>query len=186
MTSRYSLHVEKWSKGCGASICSGVRRKCFARGTIPCDILFCGESPGVTEDSLGRPFCGPAGHLLDQIIAASVPTTLTYALTNLVLCMPNEGGKKSGEPDHNDILCCQPRLQEFLAIADPSLIVCVGKLSTNYFTQGYKHAVKTDVPTVDIIHPAAILRAPSAMQPVVIRKAIVTLQNACHTLMEEK
>lgn len=44
----------------------------LGRGDIPCDLLFIGEAPGVSEDALGQPFIGPAGKLLDQLIKSSV------------------------------------------------------------------------------------------------------------------
>ncbi len=65
--SPYQLHQQKWEDGCGSSICDRAQFRCFARGDIPCDVLFCGEAPGNTEDTLGRPFCGEAGRLLDSM-----------------------------------------------------------------------------------------------------------------------
>jgi DNA polymerase len=35
---------------------------------VPCDVLFIGEAPGESEDAIGIPFIGPAGHLLGRII----------------------------------------------------------------------------------------------------------------------
>jgi uracil-DNA glycosylase len=41
----------------------------LAKGKLPCDVLFVGEAPGESEDVTGTPFIGPAGRLLDEMIA---------------------------------------------------------------------------------------------------------------------
>jgi DNA polymerase len=38
-------------------------------GASDADLVLVGEAPGATEDSLGLPFRGEAGHLLDKILA---------------------------------------------------------------------------------------------------------------------
>lgn len=40
----------------------------FAEGNANADILIIGEAPGEEEDRTGRPFCGPSGKLLNQIL----------------------------------------------------------------------------------------------------------------------
>jgi uracil-DNA glycosylase len=60
----------------------------LARGRIPAPILLCGEAPGVSEDVLGSPFIGPAGKLLDHILARAIDGQFDYCLTNLVGCIP--------------------------------------------------------------------------------------------------
>ena len=42
----------------------------FSRGTGASGLAFVGEGPGEEEDRLGQPFVGPAGQLLDKMIAA--------------------------------------------------------------------------------------------------------------------
>lgn len=68
----YQLHVERWGGGCGAGICSTARHVVLARGKVPCDVLFVGEAPGESEDALGSPFVGPAGKLLDRVVAKAL------------------------------------------------------------------------------------------------------------------
>jgi len=47
-----------------------------------------GESPGVSEDTIGIPFTGPAGHLLDQMITRAWDGQFDYCVTNVVGCLP--------------------------------------------------------------------------------------------------
>jgi uracil-DNA glycosylase len=64
----WSAHVDDW-KDCTRCPLHTVRSNVvLARGSIPCDILFVGEAPGRSEDALGKPFVGPAGILLDEMI----------------------------------------------------------------------------------------------------------------------
>lgn len=160
----------------------------LARGTVPCDVLFVGEAPGASEDVIGRPFVGPAGHLLDEIIKNSVGSRYRVALTNLVGCIPRADPKdlqqlkvadKSGkiDPPEEAIRACAPRLREFVRMCRPSLIVCVGKLAT-------KWASTSEDPTgsgchrVDVVHPAAILRMDVSQKGLAIQRATIAIADA--------
>src|SRR5260370_28208053 len=116
----FQLHVQRW-QDCQACQLHKVRsRTVFCRGQLPCDLLFVGEAPGPSEDSTGLPFDGPAGRLLDNIIAqvwvllSSPP--MRVAFTNLVLCIPleEEGSAKFSEPPDECVEACKPRLSEFI------------------------------------------------------------------------
>ena len=141
-------------------------------------MLFCGEAPGASEDALGQPFVGPAGKLLDQIIERSLPPTVTHVLTNLVCCFPKEA-KASGEnePHTAEIRACRPRLIEFVNLARPRLIVCVGALAADHVD----HA--DTVRCADIVHPAAILRMPLAQKQMAVQRAIVVIRNAVEDML---
>jgi uracil-DNA glycosylase family 4 len=45
-------------------------RPCSGLATSTADWLFIGEGPGAEEDARGEPFVGPAGKLLDAMLAA--------------------------------------------------------------------------------------------------------------------
>lgn len=190
--SPYKAHVEKWT---GCEDCHLSRRRhrmAFVRGTVPCDVLFLGEAPGASEDVLGRPFVGPAGKLLDQIIARAVPEGVTYAMTNLVCCIPlDEDGSKTTEPDHDAVMACAPRLVEFVTIAKPRLIVMVGACADKYVVLegegGYRNSVKLPgkMKRARIDHPAAILRANVAQRGLMIQRASVVISTAIDDMMGE-
>lgn len=149
----------------------------LARGKIPCDILFVGEAPGASEDVLRKPFCGPAGKLLDSIIAKAVPPGFKVAFTNLVACIPlDEDGAKTKDPPKKCIAACQPRLVEFMAMVKPSLIVHVGALAA-------KMTPDIDVPTVALTHPAAILRMDISQRGLAFQRNVVALSDAVEDLI---
>lgn len=189
----------KWSRGCGSELCSHALNIVLCRGTIPCDILLIGEGPGESEDTLARPFCGPAGQLLDQIIEQAIPKDesineddepewypkYTHALTNLVCCIPrDQDGGKAGPPDTDSIIKCQPRLEEFIRLCNPRLIVRVGGLAEKWVGGGMKHTCKIPqgCEVLDIVHPAFILRANMAQRGLLAQRCIVQLRNAVEKL----
>jgi len=172
-------HVETW-KGCMCCPLAFQRgRIVLGRGDVPCDVLFIGEAPGSSEDSLGVPFVGPAGHLLDQIVERSVPGGLRVAYTNLVACYPAEA-KAAGanEPAPAEVEACRPRLEQFIAIAKPRLIVRVGKLAVAHADAGNLAEY------VDIVHPAAVLRMPAAQQDMAVRRVIAAISAAASELTQ--
>ena len=140
-------------------------------------MLFVGEAPGAFEDSRGLPFVGPAGKKLDEIIFAVESELLedgqdplfTYAITNLICCIPKTE-KEIRIPKKEEIKACSGRLKEFVEVASPSLIVRVGKLAATNFS--------SKLPTVDIVHPTAILQADPSQQGVIFRKAVCSVFNA--------
>jgi DNA polymerase len=157
----------------------------FARGKLPCDILFIGEAPGVSEDTIGKPFIGPAGKLLDQIISDSIlsipieepsvpePTYLRYALTNLIGCIPaDEDGQKTPEPKPVHIHACSPKLVEIISLAKPQAIVFVGKLSKKW---GSPLVPSNDIKVETIMHPAAILRSDISSRGLFIQQCVAKL-----------
>jgi uracil-DNA glycosylase family 4 len=196
VTSLIQQHKERWKNGCGSSICSCAYRKVFCRGTYPCDVLFVGEAPGVSEDLMGYPFVGPAGHLQDRVIVQSLGAVnevrvlqgkpqLTHAMTNLVCCIPrNEAGGKAGEPEPDDIVACAPRLKEFVSLCKPRLIVCLGDLARDWLMPQQKHRLDLGhrCQMIHTVHPAAIIRAPIAARGMMRQRAIVTITTACEEL----
>lgn len=175
----YSEHRKKWKNCERCDLCQTRKHVVLARGTVPCDVLFAGEAPGQSEDVLGRPFVGPAGKLLDRLIARTLDGQYDYCLTNVVACIPidAEAGGKAGEPPKASIKACAPRLQEMIELAQPSLIVRVGKLAT-------KHVI-TSIPTIDITHPAAILRMDVTQQGLAYQRCYVAIEDALEELEED-
>ena len=175
----WTEHVSRWKDCTACSLHQQRDRICLARGTVPCDVLFVGEAPGASEDAIGQPFVGPAGKLLDQIIERSLPKLVTCALTNLVCCYPREAkAERVNEPEREEVLACRPRLVEFVNVARPGLIVCVGSLARRYVEEA------EGVRSIDIVHPAAILRMPMAQKQMAVQKSIVTIQNAVEDVLQ--
>ena len=160
------------------------------RGTIPadrldlCDVLFIGDAPGDSEDTTGQPFSGPAGFLFDDIVRQSVPDGIRYAVTDLTGCVPRtDDGIKAGQPDHDEIMACRPRLERFIELCDPQLIVMVGKLAEEYMEQGLTTSIRCPktVPIISITHPSAIHRMPYLGRGLAVRRCVVTVAKGIET-----
>lgn len=180
ISNSYSEHKERWNSCTLCSLCNGRNNVVLARGTIPAPVLLCGEAPGESENVLGRPFTGPAGHLLDRMLEEAWQGKVKYALTNLVACIPrDEKRTKTEEPPKEAILACAPRLREFITLCKPRVIIAVGQLAAKWLPKLLNKDEKGvitehDHVFVDILHPAAILRMESN-QSLAIKRCIVTL-----------
>ena len=186
----YEKHVQRWGHCKLCALHHSRTNVVLARGNVPCDVLFIGEAPGKSEDVLGMPMVGPAGHLLDHIIGQAMgDKTISYAITNIVACIPlGDDGEKTAEPPLTAIKACAPRLVEFVRLCRPKLIVRVGLLAKRHVTGQAQFSTQADgglswlpvgetLKFCDLVHPAAILRADISQRGLAIQRGIVTLQN---------
>jgi uracil-DNA glycosylase family 4 len=193
---KYRGFCHKWEQGCGAVECGRAHMVVFYFGDLPCDVLLIGEAPGKSEDALGGPFQGPAGRLLQGMVARAVRAVrrplIRVGYTNIVGCIPrDESGRKINEPSDDQVISCQPRLLETITLASPRLVVLVGRQAEDWVDfgppyHGYRHALRlpAEVAHVSVMHPAAILRANEAHQGLLVQRCVVTLQNALIDVME--
>lgn len=175
----YQKHCKRWKECKRCLLCKRRKRVVLARGMVPAPVLFCGEAPGDSENLLpgNRPFVGPAGKLLDRIIERAIDGQYDYALTNLVACIPiGADGNKLQEPPAEAIEACAPRLREFMKLSKFRVLVRVGKLATKWLPN------QADRMSIDIIHPAAILRMDASQKGLAIQRSIVTISDAVDEL----
>jgi DNA polymerase len=98
-------------------------------GSLTTDIVFIGEGPGFHEDQQGRPFVGPAGRLLEELLASISLTRADVYITNMIKCRaPNNRDPLPGE-----IEACKPYLDEQIEMIDPKVIVTLGRYSFSKF-----------------------------------------------------
>jgi uracil-DNA glycosylase len=129
---------------------------------------------------LGIPFIGPAGKLLDYIVETAVDGQYSCAWTNLIACLPlGDDGEKTAQPSSESIKACSTRLHEFITMCHPRLIVYVGALSA-------KHAKDYGAKTIQITHPAAILRSDISQRSLAIQRSIVQISDALEEMENAK
>lgn len=142
---------------------------------------------------------GPAGQLLDDMISSAMnqcdeenqdnpvefSSKLRLAFTNVVCCIPiDENGKKALEPEIEHAKACAPRLIEFVdKVAQPKLVILVGKYAAKYVKKFF-HPHR-DWESVEITHPAALLRTDIGQRGLLIQRAIVTIRDAFETVLEK-
>jgi uracil-DNA glycosylase len=164
---RYKRHKAKWSKCTKCELHQYRNRIVLARGKLPCDILFVGEAPGQSEDVIGKPFCGPAGKLMDYMLQQAIgDTDASYALTNLVACIPKgEDNRKLTEPSKECIKACRSRLNELIKMANADVVIAVGRLAEKHLT------------SISIPHPASLLRMDVSRKNLEIQRTITDIRD---------
>jgi uracil-DNA glycosylase len=96
------------------------------------DVLLVGEGPGAREDATGRPFVGPAGSLLNELLASIGWERQDVFIANVVKCRPP--GNRDPEPD--EVAACGTYLDRQEAALDPAVIVTLGRHSLKRYLPG--------------------------------------------------
>ncbi len=143
----------------------------FGEGSPQATVLFVGEAPGVSEDSIGRVFVGRSGELLTKMIEGvlKIPRSQAY-LTTLVKCRPLQESR----PNSTQIHSCLAYLHKEIELIAPKVVVTLGETPYRYLTgeEGsldqvhgvlHTHESYQIIPTY---HPSYLLRNP-ALKPAV-------------------
>lgn len=137
----------------------------FGVGDVSSQLMFIGEGPGESEDLQGEPFVGAAGRLLDDMLSLIGIARSDIYIANIVKCRP----PKNRDPLNTEQDACIGWLREQIALVDPKLIVCLGRISACALikpdfkiTREHGQWFETDGRRImAIYHPAALLRDPS-------------------------
>lgn len=108
------------------------RNTVSGEGNPTTDIMFVGEAPGAREDIEGRPFCGPAGKFLDQLLDSIGLLRADVFIANTLKCRPPNN--RDPEPAEKEL--CRTYLEEQIRVIDPKIIVTLGRHSTETFLPG--------------------------------------------------
>jgi len=131
--------------------------------------MFVGEGPGEVEDSTGRPFVGPAGQKLDEVLASVKMCRKEAYITNIVKCRP-PGNRV---PSRAEMEVCAPYLEAQIALINPGLIVALGNTSTQWLmpdvpgitkSHGMFFSWRGGIQLLPMFHPSYLLRNPSRMK----------------------
>lgn len=138
-------------------------------GNRNADIMFVGEGPGQQEDLQGEPFVGPAGKLLDKMLASIGLDREKVYIANIVKCRPP--GNRDPHDDEQE--ACMNYLRYQLMLVKPKIIVCLGRIAaTAIIDRDFKitrqHGQWTERKGYWFIatyHPSALLRDESKKRP---------------------
>lgn len=141
----------------------------FGVGDPGANLVIIGEAPGAQEDKQGEPFVGRAGKLLDKILEAIDFTRNQVYITNILKSRPPQ----NRNPRSDEVEAHIPILYKQLALIQPKLILCVGKVAANTLLDrssslGSMRGTFHDfhgIPTMVTYHPAALLRNPQWKRP---------------------
>ena len=115
-------------------LCKGRTKAVPGEGNPHARIMFIGEGPGFHEDTQGRPFVGPAGQFLEELLASINLKRADVFITNVVKCRP-PGNR---DPLPAEINACNDYLERQIAAIDPQVIVTLGRFSMAKFFGGEK------------------------------------------------
>ena len=130
-------------------------------GPVDAEVMFIGEGPGFQEDRQGRPFVGPAGQFLDQLLADAGLSRERVFIANMIKCRPPQ----NRDPVPAEMAACSKYLNRQIELIDPKLIVTLGRFSLGRFFPGESISrargrvrQKDGRAIYPIMHPAAGLR----------------------------
>ena len=138
----------------------------FGVGNREAEILFIGEGPGSEEDTLGEPFVGRSGKLLDKmLLAAGFSRAENIYIANMVKCRP----PNNRDPEKDEVEACIGWLRAQTKLLQPKVIVCLGRVAAQYIispdfkvTQQHGQLIQRGgTYLMGTFHPAAILRNPN-------------------------
>lgn len=145
-------------------------------GSTCARVMFIGEAPGELEDSLGRPFVGRAGKVLDSLLAGTGLSRADVFIANIVKHRP-PGNR---DPQPGEVVACTPWLEQQINAIQPPLLVPLGRHATRYVLGriGVEFVKITDISgtvfegepfgfpqkIIPALHPAATLHNPRSRE----------------------
>jgi len=142
----------------------------FGDGRAPAEVMLVGEQPGDQEDKQGRPFVGPAGRVLDEVLELAGIERGGVYLTNAVKHFKWEArGKRRihAKPTWSEQMACKPWLEAELEVVRPRVLVCLGATAAQSLlgkqfrvTKERGRWLESDLAeyVTATIHPSAVLR----------------------------
>jgi uracil-DNA glycosylase len=150
-------------------LCQGRTKAVPGEGNSHAKVMFIGEGPGFHEDKQGRPFVGPAGHFLDELLASINLKRSDVFITNVVKCRP----PNNRDPLPEEINACNDYLDRQIAAIKPRVIVTLGRYSMAKFFGNEKISTihgrarkKDGYICIAMYHPAAGLHQASLKETI--------------------
>ncbi|MFM2160810.1 MAG: hypothetical protein RLZZ383_322, partial [Pseudomonadota bacterium] len=101
------------------TLCAKRHHVVVGVGDPDADLMVIGEGPGEQEDLRGEPFVGPAGEMLDRMLAnvLGLPRPKVY-IANVVKCRP----PANRDPEPAEVAACLPYLHRQIRAVQPKLL----------------------------------------------------------------
>jgi len=183
--------VRRSAAGCRAcDLWARATQTVFGEGPVPARWMLVGEQPGDREDREGRPFVGPAGRILDEVLTRAGIDREDVFITNVVKHFrwrPAPGSKRRlhERPDRGEIGACLPWVETELRLVSPEALVLLGATAAQSLV-GPKVRITRDhgTPLVSdlapivaaTIHPSAVLRARGGTRDEMLEAMVADLQ----------
>jgi uracil-DNA glycosylase family protein len=134
-------------------------------------LMLVGEQPGDVEDKAGKPFVGPAGRLLRELLAEAGIAEDDVYVTNAVKHFkwrPKGTRRIHDKPSWSEVVACGHWLSQELEVVQPALVVALGATAAQSLLgksarvgalRGRPVELPRGVPAIVTLHPSAVLRA---------------------------
>ncbi len=165
------LNINKKISECKrCSLCASRKNVVPGMGVPSPLVLVIGEGPGEEEDKQGLPFVGPAGQLLDKMLAAiGLSRQKNCYIANIVKCRP----PMNRNPLSEEADSCRPFLDAQIAALKPKAILCAGSVAVKNLFHTDSGVLRlhgqildyNGIPVVTTWHPSALLRDPANKRP---------------------
>ncbi|HPY13240.1 MAG TPA: uracil-DNA glycosylase, partial [Candidatus Paceibacterota bacterium] len=133
----------------------------IGEGNHEAKIMFVGEAPGRNEAKTGRPFCGAAGKILDDLLTGVGINRAEVYVTNIIKDRPPQ----NRDPLPEEIACYGPFLDRQIEIIEPRVIATLGRFSMRYILE--KFAVPEALKSISELH-GKIFSAQAPYGPIVV------------------
>jgi uracil-DNA glycosylase family 4 len=140
----------------------------FGEGPENAKLVLVGEAPGREEDMQGRPFVGPSGELLTDMLNAVNISRKDVFITSVIKCRPPH----NRTPRNEEIAACSSFLRHQLRLIDPPFILALGLVAAQTLLKekaplkslrGRFHQLG-NARVMVIYHPAYLLRSKGSQQ----------------------
>jgi uracil-DNA glycosylase len=105
----------------------------IGEGSHQAKVMLIGEAPGRNEAATGRPFCGAAGKILDELLTSAGITREEVYITNIVKDRPPQ----NRDPLPEEIEVYGPFLDRQIEIIQPKVIATLGRFSMKYILEKF-------------------------------------------------
>lgn len=154
--------------GCGLR--ATAKSQVFCDGNPQAQVMFVADVPGRDDDMEGRLFAGPAGILMDRMLAA---IGLDRNSAYLGLMIPwRPPGNRAPTPFEVDV--CFPFIQRHIELAMPKVLVLAGELPAKRLTGASESILRlrgqwrdvrlsngAEVPAIMMLHPGYLMKQPA-------------------------
>ena len=143
-------------------LCKNRHNVVIGVGNKNAKVMFIGEGPGADEDTLGIPFVGKAGKLMDKAFQGIGINREEVYIANIVKCRP----PNNRNPEEDEAEACKEYLDTQINLVNPEIIVLLGSIALkNVLGEEYgitssrgKWFKKDGIKYLPTFHPAALLR----------------------------
>jgi uracil-DNA glycosylase len=155
-------------EGCGLR--ATAKSLVFADGNAQAPVMFIGDVPGREDDLEGRLFSGPAGQLMDRMLASIGLDRSSAYLGAMIPWRPP--GNRAPTPFEVDV--CLPFIQRHIELAAPKLLVLMGELPAKRLTGAAESILRLrgqwrgvtlpngqSITALPILHPAYLMKQPA-------------------------